>query len=210
MKWGHNPVLGDQKPTWFQNWSIWWVRKWMFVCWWCLLSNKGQICAASSSAQTIPGNDWEQHRFGRTTRTNVKSPPLIFRKNRWKFSNSESNFFISILTQWMNNSKKVLNSFLVGSANMTLHNFFPPVVPWPQGQFPFVLGRSALSWQSLLIRPSATVSRISLLESHLHPRCHGRPPPLAGWPPPQLADPYWLADPPQRDGWLGALGLYAD
>ena len=61
-----------------------------------------------------------------------------------------------------------------------------------------------------LFRPSATVSRIDLMESRLHRRCRcrGGPPPwltppsgwltpLAGRPPP------WLADPPLRVGWLG-------
>ncbi len=37
----------------------------------------------------------------------------------------------------------------------------------------------------IVFRPSATLCRIGLMESHLHCRCHGGPPPLAGYPPPQ-------------------------
>ncbi len=52
-----------------------------------------------------------------------------------------------------------------------------------------------------VFRPSATVSRIGLVESRLHHCCWcGGPPPPPSWLAPWLADPPpWLADPP---GWL--------
>ncbi len=96
----------------------------------------------------------------------------------------------------------------------------PYTPPCPSG-VPRVNGRQERP--ICVFRPSATVSRISLMESCT---CHrGEPPPLAGCPPPKLhvmkwaalwscvcvvivedppwlVDQPWLADPP-RDGWLG-------
>ncbi len=40
--------------------------------------------------------------------------------------------------------------------------------------------------RGVIFRPSATSCRIGLMESRLHHRCHGGPPPLASYPPPKL------------------------
>ncbi len=85
-------------------------------------------------------------------------------------------------------------------------------------------------FQSQFFRPSATVSRIGLLESCLHCRCHwcgGPPPPPPagwltppGWLPPKVAHDEagslmesclcWCGGPPPMWRMVGALGLYAD